>query len=110
MGVCDRVILLRGRLAVSFEKTSNAEETDTRGNSSEMDATTFVCHLVSASSKDHPQVVNALFRDIRPENVFLTANGNIKLGSFKVSRLLEEEANYAQTLINSPYYLTPELT
>ena len=48
-------------------------------------------------------------RDIRPSNIFLTSNGNLKIGSFKTSKLLEEEMGYAQTLINSPYYMTPEL-
>ena len=54
MGVRDLVILLRGRSAISLEKTSEVKEIDTRGNSGEMDASTFVCHLVSTSSEDHP--------------------------------------------------------
>ena len=53
--------------------------------------------------------LHIIHRDIRPRNIFLTAAGNIKLGSFKVSKLLEEQASYAHTLINSPYYMTPEL-
>lgn len=48
-------------------------------------------------------------RDIRPKNIFLNSTGNIKLGSFKTSKVLEAEVSYARTLINSSYYLTPEV-
>lgn len=50
MGIRHRVVLRRGRSAVSFEKTSRTKEIDTRRDSGKMDASTFVCHLVSASS------------------------------------------------------------
>jgi NIMA (never in mitosis gene a)-related kinase len=74
-----------------------------------VDAADHTRHLVSASLEDYSQVLDLTRRDIRPKNIFLTANGNIKLGSFKASKVLEAEVSYAQTFLNSPYYMTPEL-
>lgn len=48
-----------------------------------------------------------LHRNIKPGNIYLK-NGNIKLGDFGISRILEgmEDAN---TFIGTPYYMSPEV-
>lgn len=74
-----------------------------------MDGSASTSDLVPAPFEDNPQVGANRCRDIRPKNIFLTSSGNIKLGSFKASKQLEQETTYAQTLINSSYYMTPEL-
>lgn len=62
-------------------------------------------HLLhSPSSK-----VTILHRDIKPANVFLDLNGNVKLGDFGLSRILNENENFAETLVGTPYYMSPEL-
>ena len=74
-----------------------------------MDAADTACFGVPPPRQNHTQVKTVRPRDIRPKNIFLTSNGNIKLGSFKSSKLLEDQVAYASTLINSAYYMTPEL-
>jgi hypothetical protein len=48
-------------------------------------------------------------RDLKPQNVFLAANGGVKLLDFGVARLIEgSELTRSQMLIGSPGYLAPE--
>lgn len=54
----------------------------------------------------HPQ--NVLHRDIKPGNIFLAADGTVKLGDFGLGRTLDPELAFAQTLVGTPYYLSPE--
>lgn len=48
-------------------------------------------------------------RDIKPQNVFLTSVGVVKLGDFGVARALEDTQDLCQTVIGTPYYLSPEV-
>ena len=48
-------------------------------------------------------------RDIKPQNVFLTRVGVVKLGDFGVARALEGTQDLCQTVIGTPYYLSPEV-
>lgn len=49
-------------------------------------------------------------RDIKPQNVFLTKSfGVAKLGDFGVARALEATQELCQTIIGTPYYLSPEV-
>ncbi|KAJ9575834.1 hypothetical protein L9F63_007292 [Diploptera punctata] len=50
-----------------------------------------------------------LHRDIKPANVFLDEAGNVKLGDFGLARTLHEDASYAQTIVGTPYYMSPEV-
>ncbi len=53
-----------------------------------MDATNTSSSLIPTSLQDYTQVLYFILRDIRPKNIFLTSGGNIKLGSFKASKIL----------------------
>ena len=48
-------------------------------------------------------------RDIKPQNVFLTKGNIVKLGDFGVARALEGTQDLCQTVIGTPYYLSPEV-
>lgn len=53
--------------------------------------------------------VGVLHRDLKPQNVFLTQDGVVKLGDFGVARELDHTAAVAQTAIGTPYFISPEI-
>jgi NIMA (never in mitosis gene a)-related kinase len=50
-----------------------------------------------------------LHRDLKSQNVFLTANNTIKLGDFGISKVLENTCDAALTVQGTPYYMSPEV-
>ena len=50
-----------------------------------------------------------LHRDIKSQNIFLDADQNIKLGDFGTAKCLEETGEFAETVVGSPFYLSPEI-
>ena len=51
----------------------------------------------------------ALQRDIKSQNVFMSAGGLLKLGDFGVSKVLSSTMQLARTGVGTPYYLSPEI-
>lgn len=51
---------------------------------------------------------NILHRDIKTANIFLFANGIVKLGDFGISREISEK-HLAKTMIGTPYFMCPEI-
>ena len=50
-----------------------------------------------------------LHRDIKTINMFLGKDDKIKIGDLGVAKLLNQTANFAHTIVGTPYYLSPEL-
>jgi eukaryotic-like serine/threonine-protein kinase len=61
--------------------------------------------ILNAVEYAHKQGV--IHRDLRPANVFVTAEGLVKVGDFGTSRFLEIAA-HGTTVIGSPPYMAPE--
>ncbi|ETO07978.1 hypothetical protein RFI_29412 [Reticulomyxa filosa] len=51
---------------------------------------------------------NILHRDLKSQNIFIQ-NGQLKLGDFGISKVLTEPMEFAQTIIGTPYYMSPEV-
>ena len=50
-----------------------------------------------------------LHRDIKTMNVFLTKDFHVRLGDLGVAKVLNQNTNFAHTMVGTPYYLSPEL-
>jgi NIMA (never in mitosis gene a)-related kinase 2 len=49
-----------------------------------------------------------LHRDLKPGNIFLDGNSNIKIGDFGLARMMNGESHFAYTHVGTPYYMSPE--
>ncbi|KAJ3365906.1 G2-specific serine/threonine protein kinase [Allomyces arbusculus] len=67
------------------------------------------CHVEYARRKNQPGAI--LHRDIKPDNVFLDAENNVKLGDFGLSTQVHGGGGqaFARTFVGTPFYMSPEL-
>eukprot|EP00762_Andalucia_godoyi_P006801 ANDGO_00910.mRNA.1 putative serine/threonine-protein kinase nek3 len=57
----------------------------------------------------HIHTSKVLHRDIKSMNIFLDSKDQVKIGDFGVAKVLETTSHMADTLVGTPYYLSPEL-
>ena len=62
-----------------------------------------------AVALQHMHARKVLHRDIKSMNVFLGQKGIVKLGDLGVAKVLSTQTSFAQTMVGTPYYLSPEL-
>ena len=70
--------------------------------------------LQTAEGLAHLHGLKILHRDLKTSNLFLTGDGpsgepSVKIGDLGVSRLMGTATEFAQTMVGTPYYLSPEL-
>ncbi len=81
---------------------------DVRGKFSLMEACDIMYQLCSAVIYAHEHGV--IHRDIKPQNIFLTNDGTIKLGDFGIAILQNSgHVTRAETIVGTVQYLAPEI-
>lgn len=63
--------------------------------------------IVSAIRHMHEH--NILHRDLKTANIFLTKEGIVKVGDFGISKMLTTRHGGANTVLGTPYYISPEM-
>ncbi|KAL1499618.1 hypothetical protein AB1Y20_011817 [Prymnesium parvum] len=67
----------------------------------------WIVQLLLALRYAHERKV--LHRDLKPQNIFLTADGTLRLGDFGISRVLSSSMSVVSTCVGTPLYLSPEV-
>ena len=49
-----------------------------------------------------------MHRDLKPGNIFLSAQNEAKIGDFGLARVMNQESVFACTHVGTPYYMSPE--
>ena len=62
-----------------------------------------------ASALQYCHARRVLHRDLKTGNIFLDGDGNVKLGDFGISRALSTQTSMAETVVGTPYYMSPEV-
>ncbi len=83
-----------------------AEHAERRAHFSSGEVLLWLSQLASALQLVHE--CRVLHRDLKSANVFLTANGDAKLGDFGLSRRMSTVSNVAETVCGTPYAMSPE--
>jgi len=78
-----------------------------KGRFPEARAKFYTCELLLAIQYLHG--LNIIYRDLKPENVLLSADGHVKLTDFGLSKEGIEDNFSAKTMCGTPEYLAPEI-
>ena len=62
-----------------------------------------------ASALDHIHSYDIIHRDIKTMNIFMTKTDLLKIGDFGISRVLESNDGFAESVVGTPYYMSPEI-
>ena len=74
---------------------------------SEEEARLYICQIILAIEHLHKN--NIIFRDLKPGNIVLDKNGNVKLTDFGLSKENVGEFSENKSFVGSIAYLAPEI-
>lgn len=74
---------------------------------SELTARFFICEIIIGIEYLHE--MNILYRDLKPENVLIGADGHIRLTDFGLSKEHVADYDISKSFCGSPAYLSPEM-
>lgn len=78
-----------------------------RNRFTEAEARCYICEIIIALEFLHKNEI--IFRDLKPENVVLTAAGHVKLTDFGLSKESVDEIQGNKSFVGSIAYLAPEI-
>ena len=62
-----------------------------------------------AAALDYLHKAKVLHRDLKTSNIFISRDGKLKLGDFGIAKVLENSVQNAETVVGTPYYMSPEI-
>ncbi|GAB6032380.1 hypothetical protein CHUAL_011021 [Chamberlinius hualienensis] len=62
-----------------------------------------------ASAVTHLHEKHIIHRDLKTANIFLTSKQIVKVGDFGISKVVNTQVTKANTVIGTPYYISPEM-
>lgn len=102
----------RGKLCIVMEYADGGDmATKVRGQRGvPLDEGTVLDYFVQIClALKHVHDRKILHRDLKSQNIFLMKNGRVKLGDFGIAKVLSTTRDNAQTMVGTPYYLSPEI-
>ena len=57
----------------------------------------------------HIHAKNIIHRDVKSLNLFFDSEDNVVMGDLGIAKVLSANTQFAQTIVGTPYYLSPEL-
>ncbi|XP_063884250.1 serine/threonine-protein kinase Nek8-like isoform X1 [Scylla paramamosain] len=67
-----------------------------------------IFHQITAAIA-HMHHHHILHRDLKTANIFLTKEGQVKVGDFGISKMMSTQSVHAHTVLGTPYYISPEM-
>eukprot|EP00916_Digyalum_oweni_P006044 GHVL01010415.1.p1 GENE.GHVL01010415.1~~GHVL01010415.1.p1 ORF type:complete len:1038 (+),score=180.08 GHVL01010415.1:374-3115(+) len=74
---------------------------------SEEQVMTWFCGITQGLEHVHSKKI--LHRDVKPQNIFLTSDGQVKIGDFGISKVMSYTLAVATTNVGTPQYMAPEM-
>ncbi|RNA10655.1 serine threonine- kinase Nek9 [Brachionus plicatilis] len=91
-----------GTLAAKIKQKKNSNEI--------MDEQTVLWYMYQLTSAvDYIHDLGIMHRDIKTLNIFFMHSDLLKLGDFGIAKILDQKNAYLQTLVGTPFYLSPEI-
>ena len=63
-----------------------------------------------ASGLAHMHAQRMMHRDIKPANIYVSKNGEVKVGDLGLGRVLDVYNDKAASVVGTPYYMSPEVS